>query len=223
MKLLITLTLSSTCADTHQPIPLMQKSHSYSINYDVVFIIPSFSCFCSFFSPFFPLESCCSSGWSLFLRSQTPPRTPARPSWETVWCAPPAASSSRQCPPSPLLPSRFLPSVPATRQKKPKLLPSLARLWNHHSLSEICLKPKKTFFPTHFVNKIQRHSSLPDPHLFWLPVFPILSTDSINTFLQASGGLILLPILLPLHKNNLILVSLIPRKKENSSIGRLRW
>lgn len=163
--------------------------------------------FFPFFLPVFPLGSCCSSGWSLFPRSQTPPRTPAHPSWETVWCAPPAASSTPQCPPSPLLPSHYLPSVPATRQKQSKLKQPLTRRWHYYSLQQ--RKP----FLTYFIYKIQRHSSLPDPHLFWLPVIPILSTNSIDTFLQAPGGLILLPIFLPLNKNTT--KCLISRKKDN--------
>lgn len=48
------------------------------------------------------------------------------------------------------------------------------------------------------VYEIQSHSSLPDLHFFWLPVFSILGTNAIHTLLQPSSSLIFLPVLLPL-------------------------
>lgn len=54
---------------------------------------------------------------------------------------------------------------------------------------------------THPVYEVQSHSSLPDSHLFWFPVVSILGADTIHAFLQPSGGLIFLPVLLPLHKH----------------------
>lgn len=123
--------------------------------------------FCS--SPASPRGSYCSSGWSLFPKSRTPPHTPARPTWDTAWCAPPSASSSRLCLPSHLPPSHSLPSEPAT-QGETQCLSLLFQLNLRQQLRRF----------THLVNKIQCNGPLPDPHLFWLPVVSVLSTNPIH-------------------------------------------
>lgn len=52
----------------------------------------------------------------------------------------------------------------------------------------------------YLVNKVERYGSLPDPHLFGLPVLPVLGPDAVHALLQPPGGLVLLPILLALNR-----------------------
>lgn len=51
----------------------------------------------------------------------------------------------------------------------------------------------------HLVNEIERHSSLSDPHLLGLPVFTVLGSNTVHTFLKTTSCFILLPILLSLQ------------------------
>lgn len=51
----------------------------------------------------------------------------------------------------------------------------------------------------HLINEIESHSPLSDPHLLGLPVFAVLGSDAVHTFLQSTCRFILLPILLSLQ------------------------
>jgi len=51
----------------------------------------------------------------------------------------------------------------------------------------------------HLVDKVERHSPLPDPHLLGLPVLAVLGSDAVHTFLQLTSSFILLPVLLSLQ------------------------
>lgn len=51
---------------------------------------------------------------------------------------------------------------------------------------------------SHLINEVQCYSSLPNFHLFGLPVFPILISDLVHTLLQSPSSLILLPVFLTL-------------------------
>ena len=52
----------------------------------------------------------------------------------------------------------------------------------------------------HLVNEVQGYSSLPDFHLFGLPVFSILVPDLVHTLLQPPSRLIFLPVFLTLQR-----------------------
>ena len=52
----------------------------------------------------------------------------------------------------------------------------------------------------HLIDEVQGYSSLPDFHLFGLPVFPILVPDLVHTLLQPPSSLIFLPVFLTLQR-----------------------
>lgn len=54
----------------------------------------------------------------------------------------------------------------------------------------------------HLVDEVQGNSSLPDFHLFGLPVFSILVPDLVHTLLQPPSGLVFLPVFLTLQRPN---------------------
>lgn len=55
---------------------------------------------------------------------------------------------------------------------------------------------------SHLVDEVQGNSSLPDFHLFGLPVFSILVPDLVHTLLQPPSGLVFLPVFLTLQRPN---------------------
>lgn len=59
-------------------------------------------------------------------------------------------------------------------------------------------KQDHTVWGSYFVNEIQSHGSLSDPHFLRLPVLSVCSSDFVHTFMQSSCRLVFLPIFLSL-------------------------
>lgn len=82
-------------------------------------------------------------------------------------------------------------------------------------------KVKEEPYP-HFVNEVKRNSPLPHFHLFGLPVFSVLISNPIYTFLQSSSCLIFLPVFFTLQRqitsNNMMACS----RLRDSSLEEMR-
>lgn len=167
--------------------------------------------------PASPQRLCCSSGWSPYPGSRTPPRSPCHPSSQWVSGAPRGGNSSLRCLLYPHL-SHCLLLVPAVTKSLGYFNGYLisSKFWLN-ILSEADLQKYKhlkmrlhlsrvdinaTLFITvshqwivlYLINEIESHSSLSDSHLFGLPVVPVVGTDLVYALVQVTGCLVLLPI-----------------------------
>ena len=140
--------------------------------------------------PSSPQGPCCSSGWSLYPGSRTPPQTPARPSRGTGWCAPHAASSSPPCLPSPPPPSRYPLSEPAGQRQtagrqysRQDHIPSVGGRYSQSNSSPALGSSFHHDSGLHLVNEVEGYGPLADPHLLGFPVLVVLAPDAVNALL----------------------------------------